>query len=73
MSHDTTLRYSRQARNEVAQREWADDAVMVAFLRPPPAEACTDIGADQPRALTVSPLRRLIRSLRIRIITRSPL
>lgn len=71
MTNDTTLRYSRQARNEVAQREWADAAVMVAFLRP--AEACTEIGADAPpRSLTVSPLRRLLRALRIRIITRSP-
>lgn len=70
---DTTQRYPRQMLSPVEYREWGDAAVMVAFLRPTPSEACTDIGADQPRALTVSPLRRLIRSLRIRIITRSPL
>lgn len=72
---DTTQRYPRQMLSPIEYREWGDPQVMRAVLSaPPPAEACTDIGADAPpRPLTVSPLRRLLRALRIRIITRGPL
>lgn len=71
---NTTQRYARELISPIEYREWGDHAVMRAVLAQPPPEACTEIGAEPPAALTVSPLRRLVRALRLRIITsRSPL
>lgn len=54
---------------------WADRRVVRAFLdTPTPAEACTEIGADQPtpKALTVTWWQRIHRALRLRRLTRKP-
>lgn len=68
----TYPRTLRQAWPDTHDYDWADPSVVRAVLQPLPAEAATEVGADQPQPMTVSLLQRWLRDLRIRRVSKGP-